>query len=55
MIGIKLSLKWGVYQLCLLTLILDGMERLGQIGSIQTPCKNLTLGTEIKKSVGETF
>ena len=31
------------------------MGRLGQIESIQTPCKILTLGTEIQKSVGATF
>ena len=50
MISFKLSFKWGEYQLFLLTLIFDRMERLEQIGSIRTPCKNLTLGAEIKKS-----
>ena len=29
--------------------------RLGQIVSIRTPCKILTLGTEIKKPAGGTF
>ena len=51
----KLSFKWGVNQLFLLTLIFDSMGRLGQIGSIQAPCKILTFGTEIKKSSGGTF
>ena len=37
MISIKLSFKWNVYQLFLLTLIFDRMERLGQIGFIQIP------------------
>ena len=39
----------------LLTIIFDRMERLGQIGCRPTPCNILTLGTEIKKSAGETF
>ena len=55
MISIKLPLKWGVYQLLLWTLLFDRMGRLGQIRSIQTPCKILTLGTEIKKLAGGTF
>ena len=42
-------------QLFLLTLIFEHMRRLGQIGSIHTHCKILTLGTEIKKSAGGTF
>ena len=53
--SIKLSFKWGVYLLFLLTLIFDRMRRLGKIGSIRTLCKIFVLGTEIKKSAGETF
>ena len=55
MISVEYSFKWSVYLLFLLTLIFDGMGRLGQIGSIQAPCKILTLGTEIKKSLVEPF
>ena len=33
----------------------DRMGKLGQIRSIQTPCKILTLGTEIKESAGGTL
>ena len=55
MISIKLSFKWGMYQTFLLTLVFDRKGELGQIGSSQTPCKILTLGTEIKKSAGGSF
>ena len=39
----------------MLALILGHMGRLGQIGSICTPCKILTLGTEIKELAGGSF
>ena len=55
MISITLSFEWSLYQLFLLTLIFDRMGRLEQIGSIRTPYKILTLGTEIKKSAGGTL
>ena len=55
MISIKLSFKLDVYQLFILTLIFDRMGRLGQSSPFEPPCKILTLGTEIKKSAGETF
>ena len=55
MISIKLSFKWCVHQLFLLTLIFDRMGRLGQIGSIQTPRKILTWSTETKNSAGGIF
>ena len=40
----ELSFRWGVHQFFLLTLIFDRMGRLGQIGSMQTPCKIVTSG-----------
>ena len=49
MISIKLSFRWGVYQLFLLTLVFERMGRLEQIGSSRLPCKMLTLDAEIKK------
>ena len=53
MISIKLSFKWGVYQLFLLTLIFERVGRLGQIRSIRTPYKILTL--ELKNRPVEPF
>ena len=44
-----------MYQPFLLTLIFNRMGKLWQIGSSQTPCKILTLGTEIKKSADGPF
>ena len=44
-----------MYQPFLLTWIFGSMGKLGQIGSRQTPCKILSLGTEIKKSVDGPF
>ena len=55
MISVKLSSKWDVCLLFLLTLIFDRMGRLGQIGSIWTPFNILTLGAEIKKLADGTF
>ena len=40
---------------CISALSVGCIGRLGQIGSFQTLCKILTLGTEIKKSTGETY
>ena len=50
---ISIEISWGIYQSILLTLIFDPMGRLKQIGSSETPCKFLTLGTGIEKSADE--
>ena len=56
-ISIELSFKciFLIFQLFLLTLSFDTIGRLGRTGSSQTPCKILTLGTEIEKSAGGSF
>ena len=55
MVSIKLSLKWGVYQHFLLTMIFDHKGGFGQIESNRNPCKILTLDTEIKKLASGSF